>query len=63
MYLDLHLGGIEREALVMILKGCKQVLHLDVSYCFGFLYNDEQILKLASHIPAFMCQDSVHFLY
>lgn len=40
----------------MILQGCKQLVHLDVRECSGFHADDAKILRLASHIPAFMCE-------
>ena len=49
-YLDLHGGDFEKEALVMILQGCKQLVHLDISKSFGFDDDDAEILELASHI-------------
>ena len=58
-YLDLHGGDFEKEALVMILQGCKQLVHLDISQSFGFDGDDAEILELASHIPAFKCEGSV----
>ena len=57
-YLDLHYSFFEKEALVMILQGCKQLVHLDVRECFGFCDDDAEILELASHIPVFMCEGS-----
>ena len=53
MYLDLHGGVLENEYLVKILKGCKQLIHLDVRNCKGFDDDDDEILELArvaSHI-------------
>ena len=47
-YLDLHGGDFEKEALVMILQGCKQLVHLDISKSFGFNDDDAEILELAS---------------
>ena len=35
-YLDLHGGFIEKEDVDKILKGCKQLVHLDIREC-GFL--------------------------
>ena len=58
-YLDLHGGGFEKEALLMILQGCKHLVHLDVRQCFGFDDDDAEILELASHIPVFMCEGSM----
>ena len=58
-YLDLHGGDFEKEALVMILQGCKQLVHLDIRQSFGFDDDDAEILELASHIPAFKCEGSI----
>ncbi|KAL6315388.1 hypothetical protein AAG906_000498 [Vitis piasezkii] len=57
-YLDLHGATFEKEALVMILQGCKQLVHLDIRDCWGFRGDDAEILELASHIPSFMCEGS-----
>ena len=46
----------KREYLVMILQGCKEIVHMDVRNCIGFYYFDTEILNLASHIPVFMCE-------
>ncbi|KAL7177285.1 hypothetical protein ACSBR2_030604 [Camellia fascicularis] len=51
--LDLRCANIEKEYLVMILKGCKELEYVDVSYCEGFDEGDIDILKLASHIHTF----------
>ena len=47
MYLDLHGGVLENEYLVKILKGCKQLVRLDVRNCKGFNDDDDEILELA----------------
>ncbi|XP_059630098.1 F-box/LRR-repeat protein At3g48880-like [Cornus florida] len=57
-YLDLRKTCVEREALLRILKGCKKLVHLDVSYCQGFEVDDE-ILNLASRIPTFMYEGAM----
>ena len=57
-YLDLHGADFEKEAVVMILQGCKQLVHLDIRDCRGFRGDDAEILELASHIPSFMCEGS-----
>ncbi|KAI8004400.1 F-box/LRR-repeat protein [Camellia lanceoleosa] len=49
-YLSLRHAHMARENLVMILKGCKELEYLDVSFCGGFDEGDGEILKLASHI-------------
>ena len=46
-YLDLHGGTLDKEAVVMILQSCKQLVHLDVSISFGFNEDDFEILELA----------------
>lgn len=51
----------KQEYLVLILLGCKEIVHLDVRNCIGFDKNDVEILELASHIPAFMCEGSISF--
>ncbi|XP_059630059.1 F-box/LRR-repeat protein At3g48880-like [Cornus florida] len=56
-YLDLRETYLNRENLVRILKGCKKLVHLDVRHCKGF-EGDDEILKLASHIPTFMYEGS-----
>ncbi|XP_059632309.1 F-box/LRR-repeat protein At3g48880-like [Cornus florida] len=56
-YLDLRETSLGREDLVMILKGCKKLVHFDVRDNKGFECDDE-ILKLASHIPTFMYEGS-----
>ncbi|CAK7345414.1 unnamed protein product [Dovyalis caffra] len=57
-YLKLSKGFIEQKSLVMILKGCKNLVHLDVSNCLGF-NPDDKILALASHIGEFNYKGSV----
>ncbi|KAG5554037.1 hypothetical protein RHGRI_011791 [Rhododendron griersonianum] len=57
-YLDLSSSEIERENLVIILEGCKQLFHLDVRDCKGFDEGDEEILKLASHNATFKDEGS-----
>ncbi|KAF5935708.1 hypothetical protein HYC85_026837 [Camellia sinensis] len=51
--LSLRHAHMARENLVMILKGCKELEYLDVSFCEGFDKGDGEILKLASHISTF----------
>ncbi|CAL5392011.1 unnamed protein product [Camellia sinensis] len=58
-YLDMRKASIQKEHLVKILHGCKELVHFDVSYCFGFDADDDEILKLASHIRTFECQGSI----
>ncbi|XP_059632220.1 uncharacterized protein LOC132274889 [Cornus florida] len=52
-YLDLRHTYLDQEEIMTILKGCKKLLHFDVRDCKGFRLDDE-ILKLASHVPTFM---------
>ncbi|XP_059650686.1 F-box/LRR-repeat protein At3g48880-like [Cornus florida] len=51
--LDLRQTYLNREALVRILKCCRNLVYFDVRDCEGF-EGDEEILKLASHIPNFI---------
>ena len=44
---------MEKENLVMILQGCKNLVQFDVRDCIGFDEGDDEILKLASHITTF----------
>ena len=57
-YLVLKGATIRQKRVVMILQGCKQLVHLDVRGCTGFDEDDAEILELASHIPSFMCEGS-----
>ncbi|CAL5436916.1 unnamed protein product [Camellia sinensis] len=59
--LDLRVANIEKESLVMILKGCKELEYVDVSDCEGFNERDIDILKLASHIRTFKPEGSMLF--
>ncbi|KAL7177309.1 hypothetical protein ACSBR2_030628 [Camellia fascicularis] len=52
-HLSLRHAHMARENLVMILKGCKELEYLDVSFCEGFDEGDGEILKLTSHINTF----------
>ncbi|KAJ6426116.1 hypothetical protein OIU84_026659 [Salix udensis] len=45
--------------LVIILQGCKNLVHLDVRDCRGFISGDERVLELASNIKTFMCEGSM----
>ncbi|XP_042507804.1 F-box/LRR-repeat protein At3g48880-like [Macadamia integrifolia] len=49
---------VPRESLQMILEGCKDLVLLDARNCFGFQAEDEEILKMASHIKTFMVEGS-----
>ncbi|KAL7177315.1 hypothetical protein ACSBR2_030633 [Camellia fascicularis] len=59
--LDLRCANIEKEYLVMILKGCKELEYVDVTDCEGFDEGDIDILKLASHIRTFKPEGSMLF--
>nr|XP_004309902.2 PREDICTED: F-box/LRR-repeat protein At3g48880-like isoform X1 [Fragaria vesca subsp. vesca] len=56
--LSLINGHIGRDNLVKLLKGCKDLVLLDVRDCVGFDEGDAEILKLASHITEFSCEGS-----
>ncbi|XP_059630061.1 F-box protein FBW2-like [Cornus florida] len=58
-YLDLSYAHLYDAHLDIILQGCKELLYLDVRYCVGFEEDDDEILKLASHIPTFLCEGSI----
>ncbi|KAL5718929.1 hypothetical protein ACHQM5_011780 [Ranunculus cassubicifolius] len=49
---------IPRECLLTLLSGCKELIRVDVRECFGFDADDEEILKMASHIKVFMAEGS-----
>ncbi|KAL5702394.1 hypothetical protein ACHQM5_027619 [Ranunculus cassubicifolius] len=49
---------ITRESLVMIIRGCKRLIRLDVRDCVGFDAGDNEILKMASSIRNFMDEGS-----
>ncbi|KAL6195713.1 hypothetical protein ACLB2K_031331 [Fragaria x ananassa] len=53
--INAHIG---RDNLVKLLKGCKDLVLLDVRDCVGFDEGDAEILKLASHITKFRCEGS-----
>ncbi|KAI5349812.1 PREDICTED: F-box/LRR-repeat [Prunus dulcis] len=57
-HLSLRQADIERDNLVTILQGCKELVALDVSDCRGFDEGDDEIYKLASHITNFRCEGS-----
>ncbi|GMQ04987.1 hypothetical protein CsSME_00050206 [Camellia sinensis var. sinensis] len=59
--LDLRCANIEKEYLVMILKGCKELEYVDVRYCEGFDEGDIDILKLASHMHTFKPEGSMFY--
>ncbi|TQD83489.1 hypothetical protein C1H46_030959 [Malus baccata] len=55
-FLSLRRSQIPRELMVMLLKGMKNLVLLDVRECVGFDQQDEEILRLASEIPTFLCR-------
>ncbi|CAL2262629.1 unnamed protein product [Prunus armeniaca] len=57
-YLNLKGGKVNRDGLVMLLHGCKDLVMLDARDCSGFDENDDEISKLVSHISKFMCEGS-----
>ena len=57
--LSLRGAWIDLENLVIILQGCKNLVHLDVRDCTGFISDDERVLELASNIKTFMCEGSM----
>uniref|UniRef100_A0A6N2LAP6 Uncharacterized protein n=1 Tax=Salix viminalis TaxID=40686 RepID=A0A6N2LAP6_SALVM len=50
---------MDLENLVIILHGCRNLVHLDVRNCTGFNSDDERVLELASNIKTFMCEGSM----
>eukprot|EP00258_Populus_trichocarpa_P012866 XP_002323183.3 putative F-box/LRR-repeat protein 23 [Populus trichocarpa] len=58
-YLILRGAWIDFEDLVIILQGCKNLVHLDVRDCLGFDFDDEKVLELASNIKTFKCEGSM----
>ncbi|GFY92958.1 hypothetical protein Acr_08g0013540 [Actinidia rufa] len=59
--LGLRYASMEKENLVTILQGCKQLELFDARDCIGFDEGDEEILKLASHIRSFKHEGSMLF--
>ncbi|KAM7488838.1 hypothetical protein LguiB_026322 [Lonicera macranthoides] len=55
-HLVLHGSELKRSDLVTILKGCRKLVHFDVSNCFGFKSNDAEILERSSQITTFICK-------
>lgn len=53
---------LPRDFLVILVRGCKDLVFLDVRNSRGFKESDEEILKLASHINTFMCDGSTDVL-
>ncbi|CAL5357478.1 unnamed protein product [Camellia sinensis] len=54
---------MEKENLVMILQGCKELEYFDVRHCIGFDEGDDEILKLASRIRTFKDEGSMLYDY
>ncbi|KAL6971021.1 hypothetical protein U1Q18_030702 [Sarracenia purpurea var. burkii] len=48
---------IEKKNLVMVLQGCKELVHFEVMHCTGFYEGDGEILKLTSHMRTFNVRD------
>ncbi|KAL7177316.1 hypothetical protein ACSBR2_030634 [Camellia fascicularis] len=61
--LYLRNATMEKEHLVMILKGCRELEYVDVRKCIGFDAYDDEILKLASQIPTFINEGSMFDYY
>ena len=60
-HLSLKGSTIDRETLVMIILGCKELASSDARDCTGFKADEAGILRLASHIPASKCEGSRDF--
>lgn len=45
---------IERDSVVTLLRGRKELVLVDFNHCEGFEDGDREILKLASHIDTFL---------
>ncbi|XP_020411212.1 F-box protein FBW2 [Prunus persica] len=58
-YLNLKGTIVSRDSLVTLLRGCKDLVVLDVRDCIGVDENHDEILKFASHFSKFMCGGSV----
>ncbi|KAL6185721.1 hypothetical protein ACLB2K_041848 [Fragaria x ananassa] len=56
--LSLNDAQIDRDNLILLLKGCKELVMLDAKDCIGFDEGDDEIAKLASHIKNFHCEGS-----
>lgn len=57
-YLIINRAKFQKEYLLLILQGCKELECLDVRNCTGFSEDDEEILKLSSGIKNFRCDGS-----
>ncbi|CAL8159678.1 unnamed protein product [Prunus armeniaca] len=47
---------VNRDGLVTLMRGCKDLVMLDARDCSCFDENDDEISKIASHISQFMCE-------
>ncbi|KAI5321064.1 hypothetical protein L3X38_030134 [Prunus dulcis] len=56
-YLNLKGVKVNRDGLVTLLRGCKDLM-LDARDCSSFDEDDDEISKLVSHISKFMCEGS-----
>lgn len=56
--LCLNRARIDRDNLIILLKGCKDLMMLHAKNCIGFDEGDDEIAKLASHIADFSCEGS-----
>ncbi|WOH12305.1 hypothetical protein DCAR_0831807 [Daucus carota subsp. sativus] len=57
-HLTINNAILQKKDLLLILKGCRELVFLDVRNCNGFGEDDEEILKLASAIKTFRCDGS-----
>ncbi|KAH0998126.1 hypothetical protein GBA52_021990 [Prunus armeniaca] len=55
-YLNLKGAKVNRDGLVTLMRGCKDLVMLDARDCSGFDENDDEISKIASHMSQFMCE-------
>ena len=57
-YLNLKGAQVNRDGLVTLLRGCRDLVLLDARDRYGFDENDDEISTLESHISKFMCEGS-----
>ncbi|WOH12302.1 hypothetical protein DCAR_0831804 [Daucus carota subsp. sativus] len=57
-HLTINNADLEKKDLLIILRGCRELVFLDVRDCNGFDEDDEEILQLASAIKTFCCDGS-----
>ncbi|XP_042507486.1 F-box protein SKIP19-like [Macadamia integrifolia] len=62
-YLKLSGSFLPKNSLKVILEGCKNLVLLDARNCCGFEEDDEDILKMASHIKTFFFEGSKSFFF